>query len=601
MSNFDFLQKEWPLVAKLAQTAENYIYDDPNSCLIKLGMLAEHIVSYIVDVNGIVMLEDANTQADKIRQLKAKALLPRDIDDILYGLRKARNEAVHANLDSFERACLMLELAYKLCIWFNATYGTTIVEYSEYILPEKAPNYAEIIEQQEAEIFKLKSIATIAPIKHKSTVQQNRRKSEQNAKLMTLSEKEIRFFIDEQLRKAGWEADTQSIRYSKGTRPIKGRNMAIAEWPTNSSAMKKGYADYALFVGEQLVGLIDAKKPAEDVASTIDVQIKDYAKNIKPEHAIYVIDNWFGYSVPFLFATNGRPYLEQLKTKSGIWFLDARKPSNISYPIRNWFSPDDLMAKLKHNVEEANEALTVSDDSYMTDSNGLNLRDYQIKAINKVSQAIIDGQQNVLIAMATGTGKTRTVLGLIYKMLESKRFKRILFLVDRTALGGQAMDTFKDVKLKELKTLCQIYDVKDIEDRTVDIETKVSVSTVQGLLKRTILAEKPELTSGAFDLIIVDEAHRGYILDKEMTEDELLYDSQDDYLSKYKQVIEYFDAVKVGLTATPALHTTQIFGSPVFTYSYREAVIDGWLVDHDPPYIINTDFNTSSVTFKKGE
>ncbi len=356
-----------------------------------------------------------------------------------------------------------------------------------------------------------------------------------------------------------------------------------------------------MFVGEQLVGLIDAKKPAEDVASTIDVQIKDYAKNIKPEHAMYVIDNWFGYSVPFLFATNGRPYLEQLKTKSGIWFLDARKPSNISYPIRNWFSPDDLMAKLKHNVEEANEALTVSDDSYMTDSNGLNLRDYQIKAINKVSQAIIDGQQNVLIAMATGTGKTRTVLGLIYKMLESKRFKRILFLVDRTALGGQAMDTFKDVKLKELQTLCQIYDVKDIEDRTVDIETKVSVSTVQGLLKRTILAEKPELTSGAFDLIIVDEAHRGYILDKEMTEDELLYDSQDDYLSKYKQVIEYFDAVKVGLTATPALHTTQIFGSPVFTYSYREAVIDGWLVDHDPPYIINTDFNTSTVTFKKGE
>ena len=75
--------------------------------------------------------------------------------------------------------------------------------------------------------------------------------------------------------------------------------------------------------------------------------------------------------------------------------------------------------------------------------------------------------------------------------------------MDRTALGGQAMDTFKDVKLKELQTLCQIYDVKDIEDRTVDIETKVSVSTVQGLLKRTILAEKPELTSGAFDLIIV--------------------------------------------------------------------------------------------------
>lgn len=601
MSNFDFLQEEWPLAAKLAQSAENHVHYDPNSCLIKLGMLAEWIVSCIVDANGIDMPAEASTQADKIRQLKIKQLLPREIDNILYGLRKARNEAVHANLDSFDRAKLMLELSFKLCVWFNATYGDSAAVYGEYVLPEKAPDNAEIIKEQEKEITRLKNIAVIAPVAKKATVQQNRKKSEQNAKLMTLSEREIRFFIDEQLRKAGWEADTQTIRYSRGTRPVKGRNLAIAEWPTNSSAMTKGFADYALFVGEKLVGLIDAKKPAEDVASTIDVQIKDYARNIKPEHAAYVIGDWSGYSVPFLFASNGRPYLEQIKTKSGVWFLDVRKASNISYPIRNWFSPDDLSAKLKHDVEEANNALTASDDSYMTDPNGLNLRDYQLKAINKATQAIIDGQQDVLIAMATGTGKTRTVLGFIYKMLETKRFKRILFLVDRTALGGQAMDTFKDVKLKELQTLCQIYDVKDIEDKKVDTETKVSVSTVQGLLKRTILAEKPELTAGAFDLIIVDEAHRGYILDKEMSEEEMLYESQDDYLGKYKQVIEYFDAVKVGLTATPALHTTQIFGSPVYTYSYREAVIDGWLVDHDPPYVINTDFNTNPVIFKKGE
>lgn len=78
--------------------------------------------------------------------------------------------------------------------------------------------------------------------------------------------------------------------------------------------------------------------------------------------------------------------------------------------------------------------------------------------------------------------------------------------------------------------------------------TKVSVSTVQGLLKRTILSETPDLMPGAFDLIIVDEAHRGYILDREMTEEEILYANQDDYMSKYKQVIEYFDAVKIALT-----------------------------------------------------
>lgn len=237
----------------------------------------------------------------------------------------------------------------------------------------------------------------------------------------------------------------------------------------------------------------------------------------------------------------------------------------------------------------------------MTDPNGLNLRDYQIKAVDKATEAIVDGKRTALLAMATGTGKTRTVLGLIYKMLESKRFRRILFLVDRVSLGEQAMDTFKDVKLKELLTLDKIYEIKAIDDNIINLETKVSISTVQGLLKRTILAEEPDLMPGAFDLIIVDEAHRGYILDREMTEEEILYDNQDDYMSKYKQVIEYFDAVKVALTATPALHTTEIFGEPVYTYSYREAVIDGWLVDHDPPYLINTDFIENDAQFKKGE
>lgn len=259
------------------------------------------------------------------------------------------------------------------------------------------------------------------------------------------------------------------------------------------------------------------------------------------------------------------------------------------------------MEKLGQNTVAANQALAAADNSFMTDPNGLNLRDYQIKAIDKATEAIVDGKRTALLAMATGTGKTRTVLGLIYKMLESKRFRRILFLVDRVSLGEQAMDTFKDVKLKELLTLDKIYEIKAIDDNIINLETKVSISTVQGLLKRTILAEEPDLMPGAFDLIIVDEAHRGYILDREMTEEEILYDNQDDYMRKYKQVIEYFDAVKVALTATPALHTTEIFGEPVYTYSYSEAVIDGWLVDQDPPYLINTDFIENDAQFKKGE
>ena len=89
-------------------------------------------------------------------------------------------------------------------------------------------------------------------------------------------------------------------------------------------------------------------------------------------------------------------------------------------------------------------------------------------------------------------------------------------------------------------------------------------------------------------LIVVDEAHRGYILDKEIGDEELLYRDEADFVSKYRTVIEYFAAVKVAMTATPALHTTEIFGKPVFNYTYREAVIEGFLVDHDAPHIINT-------------
>ncbi len=102
-------------------------------------------------------------------------------------------------------------------------------------------------------------------------------------------------------------------------------------------------------------------------------------------------------------------------------------------------------------------------------------------------------------------------------------------------------------------------------------------------------------------MIIVDEAHRGYILDREMGEDELLYRDQDDYISKYRTVLDYFEAVKVGLTAIPALHTTEIFGKPVYTYSYRRAVIDGYLIDHDAPHNIITKLRKEGITYQKGE
>lgn len=603
-SNFDFLNRYWPALAQIGATAETYVYSDPNACIYKLGMFAERLVQEILVFEHIAEPAFDNTHANRIRILKRAGLLPHEIDNTLYVLRKTRNSAVHIGTDSVDDAKTLLSLTYNLAVWFMETYGDWGYIAPEFVMPSETTHedLESVIAEQERKIEELtKQLAVVKTAASGKTQKERARRSESVSAMMNWNEAQTRCLIDEQLRLSGWEADTQNLRYSKGTRPVKGRNIAISEWPTNSAFYKNGYADYAFFIGEKLVALMDAKKMSEDVASTIDVQVKDYAAHIKPEDIPHTVGNWNGYQVPFLLASNGRAYLEQLRTKSGIWFLDVREQENQPYPIRNWFSPSDLMEKLGQNTAAANQALAAADNSFMTDPNGLNLRDYQIKAIDKATEAIVDGKRTALLAMATGTGKTRTVLGLIYKMLESKRFRRILFLVDRVSLGEQAMDTFKDVKLKELLTLDKIYEIKAIDDNIINLETKVSISTVQGLLKRTILAEEPDLMPGAFDLIIVDEAHRGYILDREMTEEEILYDNQDDYMSKYKQVIEYFDAVKVALTATPALHTTEIFGEPVYTYSYREAVIDGWLVDHDPPYLINTDFIENDAQFKKGE
>ncbi len=603
-SNFEFLNRYWPALAQIGETAENYLYSDPNACIFKIGLFAERLVQEILVFERMAEPETDNTHANRIRLLKRSGLLPYEIDNTLYLLRKTRNSAVHTGADSVDEAKMLLSMTYNLATWFMETYGDWGYIAPEFVMPVEVvhPDFETLIAEKERKIADLsKQLAEVTTTVTGTTKKERAKQSEKVSSMMNWTEAQTRCLIDEQLRKAGWEADTKNLRHSAGTRPVKGRNIVISEWPTDSAFYKNGYADYAFFVGEKLVALMDAKKASEDVASTIDVQVKDYATHIKTEDLKYTVGTWGGYQVPFLFASNGRSYIEQLRTKSGIWFLDARSSSNNSYPIRNWFSPSDLLEKLNQDIDAANEALETADDTFMTDPSGLNLRDYQIKAINKATEAIVDGKPTALLAMATGTGKTRTVLGLIYKMLESKRFRRILFLVDRVSLGEQAMDTFKDVKLKELMTLDEIYELKAIDDNDINLETKVSVSTVQGLLKRTVLSDEPDLMPGAFDLIIVDEAHRGYILDREMTDEELLYDNQEDYMSKYKQVIEYFDAVKIALTATPALHTTQIFGEPVFTYSYREAVIDGWLVDHDPPYIINTEFIQNKAKFKKGE
>ena len=133
--------------------------------------------------------------------------------------------------------------------------------------------------------------------------------------------------------------------------------------------------------------------------------------------------------------------MEQIKTKSGVWFLDIRNSRNKSQALRGWFSPQGLVEQFNRNIENANSRLEDSEYDYLQNANGLGLRYYQIDAIKAVESKIINNpdDKRSLLVMATGTGKTRTTIGLAYRLIKSDRFKRILFLTDRRLLASQAL------------------------------------------------------------------------------------------------------------------------------------------------------------------
>ena len=614
MSNFAFLQEKFPVLANLGNLAEKYLYNDPNSCLIKLGMIGETIVNLIFEYDDIIKPTE-DKAVNRINILIREGIIDEQITDILHALRKARNKAVHEN---YEGSCgVLLSFAYTLCEWFMQTYGDYKYTHTDFVLPTKAmlANDALNLITSEQKIDELTNTAIHIATKTKAIQRDKRLELITNANAnLKLTEEQTRYLIDEKLRLAGWQADTQTLRYSKGTRPTKNKNLAIAEWPVITDNNTKGRVDYALFIGEKLVGIVEAKRLSKDISSVLDYQCKEYARGIIAKDE-YLVGNYETYKVPFIFATNGREYLKQIETASGIWYQDLRNKLNSPIALKGFKSPNGLRDLLENDIQKSNEELQDFNQGFLVDKQGLNLRYYQVNAIKATVDAVLDGQKNILLAMATGTGKTRTILGMIYLFLKTKRFNRILFLVDRTSLGEQAYETFREVKLEELLTLDEIYNIKGLNQKIADRETKIQIATVQSMVRRLLYQNdtnenttdkstndyKDTISVSDYDLIIVDEAHRGYVLDRQMSEEELLYNNQQDYISKYRYVIEYFDAIKIGLTATPALHTTEIFGKPIFTYSYREAVNDRFLVDHDVPHTIRTKLSTQGIVYHKGD
>ncbi|MCP5017558.1 MAG: type I restriction-modification system endonuclease [Ketobacter sp.] len=522
-------------------------------------------------------------------------------------IAKLKNDLQQANMDLGSSQQLN-ELIAKEKDEYEAL-AHAMDEESRALALQAASHETALIQQQQEYEAKIKALqAQLATQDEKAQVSQ-RQQINRNTQVATqhivLDEALTRILIDQQLLEAGWQADSEALAYQKGTRPEKGKNIAIAEWPTQYQG-KNGRADYVLFAGLTPIAVVEAKKENTNVAGKIS-QAERYSKGftvVPPQIGAWELEGmtiaWPDesdghYKIPFVYSCNGRPYVPQLAEQSGTWFRDVRGSAHTKRALPKFHTPEGLLDRLKRSKQAAEQTLQKEPFGY------LKLRDYQQNAIKAVEDCLKnEDKRTALLAMATGTGKTRTIIGLMYRFLKAERFKRILFLVDRTALGTQAIDAFNEAPLEQNYTLSKIYNVAVLSDMAAEAETRIQVATVQAMVQRIFMSDSPPPVD-RYDCIIIDEAHRGYTLDQEMTEGELATRDANQYLSSYRRVLDYFDAVKIALTATPAKHTSKIFGKPVYTYSYREAVADDWLIDHEPPIRYQTLLSQKGIKFDKGE
>lgn len=406
-----------------------------------------------------------------------------------------------------------------------------------------------------------------------------------------ISEDETRKkLIDKLLKQAGW---TNIVKFEEGK---KYDFAAVKEHPTEN-----GPADYILFNNGRAVAAVEAKKLTLGPQNVL-VQAERYSEGYSGGNF-----DFNGRHLPFVYSTNGE----------AIWFRDLRMKNSRSYKIARFHTPTALEEKLSKSSENFQSWIEENpiDEAY--------LRPYQREAIEAVEDAVSSGKRKMLLAMATGTGKTVVASAMMYRLLKSGTARRILFLVDRRALAAQAVGTLASFTPEPGLKFDKIYEVYSQRFRPTDVEdykfdpkvlpndylenpqpkhTFVYVCTIQrmriNLFGREGMfewekgdedteedADKLDIPINAFDCIIADECHRGYTSTEE---------------GKWRQVLDHFDAIKIGLTATPAAHTKAYFNDIVYRYTIDQAVREGYLVDYDIVKV-KTDITMKGFFLKPGE
>lgn len=399
--------------------------------------------------------------------------------------------------------------------------------------------------------------------------------------------------IDPKLETAGWKIVRQGAYDASNV--FEGFDgCALEEYPTDN-----GPADYALVQDGRILGIVEAKRVSLGPQNVL-TQAERYSMGATASPL-----NFHGFRVPFLYSTNGEI----------IWHRDVRPDHSRSRKIAAFHTPSALSERFARDPGAKLTDLAALPNDHPW------IRDYQKAANDSTEKAIREHKRLLLLAMATGSGKTFTMVNQIYRLLKTSVAKRVLFLVDRRSLAAQAVRAFASYEgtpgLKfnqEFEVYSQRFRREDMEDDDEPFDpsvlpekyltdpqqhhTFVYVATIQrmavNLFGRGAAfghedidedANNLDIPIHAFDVIVADECHRGYTSAE---------------LSVWRGVLDHFDAIKIGLTATPASHTTSFFREVVFRYSYEDAVRENYLVDYDLVKL-RSDVRMKGVFLKEGE
>jgi type I restriction enzyme R subunit len=383
-------------------------------------------------------------------------------------------------------------------------------------------------------------------------------------------EEQARIKIDEHLSQAGWE-----VQDYKSFNPSSSFGIAVREYPTES-----GSADYILFINRKPIGVIEAKKEGQTLSQVHDQTVRYAADEIK-----------------FINKVNELPFQYE-STGTETFFTDARDPLPRQRSIFNFHRPETLEELL--NQENTLRARLKKFPVLIEDG----LRECQSRAIKNLEQSFGLNHPRALVQMATGAGKTYTAINSVYRLLKFAKAKRILFLVDTRNLGKQAEQEFQAFKPNDDKRLfTELYNVQRLQSNFIDASSHVCISTIQrmySILKGKELDESLEEESPyesksiskpvdvayntaipieTFDFIIIDECHRS------------IY-------NLWKQVLDYFDAFMIGLTATPDKRTFAFFHENVVSeYTLKQSITDKVNVGYDV-YAIETEVTSKGAKIK---